>query len=144
MVQNGLPSSVPCDVFPSPRSSFDLSFRYSRIPCFFDKIKLTIHQLMKNLRWLWTHSTECFKLCKRIHLIMLMIIRHSNSLCHKTESNMLSNDWAAVCWYHEFQQMNINRYRVVRMTHQNLRIVKCCRMCMYKSWIIVVILACTF
>ena len=50
-------------------------------------------------------------------------------------------DWA-VCWYPDFQQRSINRYRGVRMAHQNL-LVNCCSMPMYKSWIIRVVLACT-
>ena len=44
---------------------------------------------------------------------------YGNLLCHKINSNMFTNDWAVV-WYHDF---GINRYRVVIMTHQILRLV---------------------
>ena len=45
---------------------------------------------------------------------------YGNLLCHKIDSNLLTNDWT-VFRYHDF---GINLYRVVIMTHQTLSIGK--------------------
>ena len=43
---------------------------------------------------------------------------YGNLLCHKINSNLFPDDWAVYC-YHD---VGVNRYRVVVMTHQTLRV----------------------
>ena len=74
---------------------------------------------------------KSFKLKFRVffagHIVAMLI----KLLCHKIDRSMFTNDWV-VFWYHEF---GINRYRVVGMTNQNLRLGKCWKLFWAALWV---------